>query len=120
MSSHTHAEPSPGPAAAAKSAGAAKSEPLLRLLICDLVGEDVTRQSLASLRDDIADLESRLDDTERTAHQLPHGEKYLLLVNGFMRRLLELHLELIDEVEQELAGDAATASTPPASAQAHG
>ena len=52
-----------------------KSDPLLRLLICDLVGEDVTRQSLASLRDDIADLESRLDDTERTAHQLPHGEK---------------------------------------------
>src|ERR1044071_568226 len=30
-----------------------KSEPLLRLLIADLVGERVTRQSLASLRDDI-------------------------------------------------------------------
>ena len=33
-----------------------KSEPLLRLLICDLVGEEVTRESLATLRDDIADL----------------------------------------------------------------
>ena len=42
-----------------------KSEPLLRLLICDLVGEEVTRESLATLRDDIADLRRRLDDSER-------------------------------------------------------
>src|SRR5262249_20449060 len=33
-----------------------KSDPLVRLLICDLIGEDVTRESMASLRDDIADL----------------------------------------------------------------
>ena len=33
-----------------------KSEPLLRLMICDLVGEAVTRESMATLRDDIADL----------------------------------------------------------------
>ena len=44
-----------------------KSEALLRLLICDLVGEDVTRESLATLRDDIADLRRRLDDSEQTA-----------------------------------------------------
>src|SRR5215211_3168209 len=39
-----------------------KSDALLRLLICDLVGEDVTRQSIATLRDDIADIHARLDD----------------------------------------------------------
>src|SRR6185437_589970 len=39
-----------------------KSEPLLRLLICDLVGEQVTRHSMASLRTDIADIQRRLDD----------------------------------------------------------
>ena len=33
-----------------------KSDALLRLLICDLVGEEVTRESMATLRDDIADL----------------------------------------------------------------
>src|SRR5215212_7031302 len=38
-----------------------KSEALLRLLICDLVGEEVTRESMATLRDDIADLRTRLD-----------------------------------------------------------
>jgi DNA-binding PadR family transcriptional regulator len=86
-----------------------KSEPLLRLLLCDLVGEDVTRESMTTLRDDIADIQLRLDDTERSARQLPHREKYLLLVTGFLRQLLELHLDLIDEVEQELQGEAITA-----------
>ena len=88
-----------------------KSDALLRLLICDLVGEDVTRESLATLRDDIADLRLRLDDAERTARQLPHREKYLLLVIGFMRRFLDLHLELVDEVQREFTREASTAST---------
>jgi DNA-binding PadR family transcriptional regulator len=79
-----------------------KSEALLRLLICDLVGEDVTRESMATLRDDIADIQSRLHQTELGAKELPHREKYLLIVNGFLRRLLELHSDLIDEVEREL------------------
>jgi DNA-binding PadR family transcriptional regulator len=80
-----------------------KSEVLLRLLICDLVGEEVTRASIATLRDDIADITERLDDAERSAGDLPHREKYLRLVIGFLRRLLDLHLDLVDEVERELA-----------------
>jgi DNA-binding PadR family transcriptional regulator len=85
-----------------------KSDPLLRLLVCDLVGEEVTRKSLATLRADIEDLWARLDDSERSAAALPHREKYLRIVNGILRRLLELHLELVDEVERELAPPAAT------------
>src|SRR5919198_4398842 len=42
-----------------------KSDPLLRLLIADLVGEKVTRESMATLRDDLADIEARLDEAER-------------------------------------------------------
>ena len=80
-----------------------KSDPLLRLLVCDLVGEEVTRESLATLRDDIADMWWRLDDAEESAHGLPHREPYLLLVVDFLRRLLQLHLDLVDEVERELA-----------------
>src|SRR5262245_31591170 len=79
-----------------------KSEPLLRLLICDLVGEKVTRDSMLTLRDDIADLERRLDESAKSAGELPHRQQYLLIVNGFLRRLLELHLDLVDEVEREL------------------
>ena len=79
-----------------------KSDPLLRLLICDLVGEPITRASLSTLREDIADLMKRLDEGEATARALPHRSKYLLLVNEFLRRYLELHLELVDQVEREL------------------
>ncbi len=80
-----------------------KSEPLLRLLIADLVGEPITRASIATLRADIADLHACLDDTEANSETLPHRRKYLLMVTGFLRGLLELHLELVDEVERELA-----------------
>jgi DNA-binding PadR family transcriptional regulator len=80
-----------------------KSDPLLRLLMCDLVGEDVTRDSVAKLREDIADIEWRLDEAERTARDLPHRRKYLALVIDFLRRLLQLHLDFVDEVERELA-----------------
>jgi DNA-binding PadR family transcriptional regulator len=79
-----------------------KSDALLRLLICDLVGEEVTRESIATLRDDIADVQQRLADAQQRAHQLPHRETYLLLVNDFLQRLLELHLDLVGEVEREL------------------
>jgi len=95
-----------------------KSEPLLRLLICDLVGEQVTRESMAALRDDVADIQARLDDAERTAHQLPHREKYMLLAISFMRKYLELHLDLVDEVEQKLDGKAV--ETPLRSARYRG
>jgi PadR family transcriptional regulator, regulatory protein AphA len=80
-----------------------KSEPLLRMLLADLVGEGVTRKSIATLREDIADLQARLDEAETSAEDLPHRSKYLLLTTGFLRRLLELHLSWIDEVERELA-----------------
>ena len=80
-----------------------KSDPLLRLLICDLVGEEVTRESLATLREELDDLRRRLDDSERRARELPHRERYLLLVTDFLRGFLELHEQLVDNVERELA-----------------
>ena len=79
-----------------------KSDALLRLLICDLVGEEVTLESLLTLRADIADIEVRLDEAERAAHELPHREKYLLLVTDFLRRFLDLHEELVADVERQL------------------
>ena len=79
-----------------------KSEVLVRLLIADLVGESVTRASIGTLRADIADLSARLDQAAASAEHLPRRRKYLLLANRFLRRLLDLHLALIDEVEREL------------------
>src|SRR5262245_20367937 len=68
-----------------------KSDPLLRLLICDLVGEEVTRESLVTLRSDIADLRARLDDAEGSAAGYPHRARYLLIAIEFLRGLLDLH-----------------------------
>jgi DNA-binding PadR family transcriptional regulator len=81
-----------------------KSEPLLRLLISDLVGEAVTRESIGTLRADIADLQVRVDEMEARAGELPHRQKSLTLAARFLRRLLALHLDLIDEVEREFGG----------------
>jgi DNA-binding PadR family transcriptional regulator len=89
-----------------------KSEPLLRLLICDLVGEDVTRESLASLRTDIAELRRRLDDSERSAEGLPHREKYLQLVVDFLRGLLDLHEQLVNDVERAFPASRRKESSP--------
>jgi hypothetical protein len=89
-----------------------KSEALLRLLLADLAGEDVTRESLITLRDDIAELVPRLRESAEAADTLPHRRKYLLLVNRFLERFVALHLELVDEVERELRPAGERASAP--------
>ena len=80
-----------------------KSEALVRMLMADLVGEAPTREGIVSMREDITDLLARLDEAEASAELLPHRRKYLLLTDGLVRALLELHLDWIDQVERELA-----------------
>jgi DNA-binding PadR family transcriptional regulator len=82
-----------------------KSDPLLRLLLCDLVGEPVTRDSMLTLREDTADIMARLDEAEARAEALPHRRKYLLLATDFLREYVRLHLELVDTVEREFTAD---------------
>ena len=80
-----------------------KSDPLLRLLIADLVGEGPTRESLIALREDLADLRERVRESERAADEFPHRRKYLLLVAAHLGRLLDLHEQLVADAERELA-----------------
>ena len=82
-----------------------KSDPLLRLLVADLVGEGPTRESLIALRGDVDDLRARLVETERGAEDIPHRRKYLLMVTAHLHKLLDLHLELADEAERELSAE---------------
>ena len=89
-----------------------KSELLLRLLIADLVGEAVTRESITTIRDDIGDLFTRLGESEEFAATQESRTKYLLLVFGFLRRLLELHLEFVDDLERELGDDRRAGPAP--------
>jgi DNA-binding PadR family transcriptional regulator len=85
-----------------------KSDALLRLLIADLVGAEVTRESLATLRDDVADLQERLEEARARADALPHRRTSLRIVTDFLDELLELHLRLVDRAERELTEDHAT------------
>ena len=82
-----------------------KSDPLLRLLVADLVGEGPTRESLIALREDVDDLRARLVETERSAEDIPHRSKYLLMATAHLHKLLDLHLELVDTAERELAAE---------------
>ncbi|HSF60567.1 MAG TPA: hypothetical protein VLA69_02635 [Gaiellaceae bacterium] len=84
---------------------ALKSEPLVRLLIADLVGERATREGMAALRSEIDDLLACVERAEASARALPHRQRYLHMVCEFQRQFLALHLALVDEVEREL-GDA--------------
>jgi hypothetical protein len=55
---------------------------------------------MATLREDLDDLRRVLDELDQSAGELPHRERYLSIVYGFLRRLLDLHDELIDEVSR--------------------
>src|SRR3954471_9538875 len=48
-----------------------KSEPLVWLLVADLLGEGATRDGLASLREDVEDLRARLGESRDAAGDLP-------------------------------------------------
>jgi DNA-binding PadR family transcriptional regulator len=78
-------------------------EGITRVLAADLVGETPVRESMSSLRGEIADLSARLDEAEAVAETLAHRKKYLVLNLRLARRLLEAHLEWVEEVERELA-----------------
>ena len=64
------------------------------------MGEEVTRESLATLRADLDDLEAGSTRAPRAAEDLPHRREYLLLANDFLRRYVDLHRELVDRVER--------------------
>jgi DNA-binding PadR family transcriptional regulator len=78
------------------------SDPILRLLAADLVGESSSRDSLLTMREDIADLRSRLADADVAAETLPHRAKYLKLNHRLSRRVLDAYEQWLDEIELEL------------------
>jgi DNA-binding PadR family transcriptional regulator len=77
-----------------------KSEPLLRLLIADLVGDESTKAAFAALRGDLEDVRRRIAEGRATAAALPHRTRYLDLVSDFLERFTDLHEELADRVER--------------------
>lgn len=80
-----------------------QSEAAARVLSSDLAEDErVVAESLSAMRDEIAELSAGIDEDERRAPAIPHRQRQLKLVRSLGRRLLEAHLEWIDEVEREL------------------
>ena len=84
-----------------------QSEAAARVLASDLAEDerDVVG-SLQALRRDIAELYDDVEAAERRAPTIQHRERQLRLVRSLGRRLLQAHLDWIDEVERELRGPA--------------
>ena len=72
-----------------------KSEFLTRLLIADLLGDQVTRESRATLREDIADVFACLEESEGERGTASPPQPVPPARYRFLRRLLDLHLEWV-------------------------
>ena len=79
------------------------ADAILRLLSADLVGEEAVKENLLALRNDLADLRSRLDVADDVAPTLPHREKYLRLNYRLARRILDAYEDWLNEIEAELS-----------------
>jgi DNA-binding PadR family transcriptional regulator len=79
-----------------------RNEALTRLMAADLVGADAALEGIATLRDDLDDVERELDAATVSAHALPHRERYLLLGQRLARAYVEVTRPWLDEVEREL------------------
>jgi PadR family transcriptional regulator, regulatory protein AphA len=82
-----------------------QSEAVARVLASDLAEDErVVAGSLQALRHEIAELAAGIDEDERRAALIPHRARQLKLVRSLGRRLLQTHLDWIEEVERELGG----------------
>ena len=80
-----------------------QSEPAIRIQASDLADDpSIVLQSLAPLREEILELTALLEAGERRESQFPHRRLQLRLLHSLGRRILDAHLEWLDEVEREL------------------
>jgi len=78
------------------------ADAILRLLAADLVGERPVKESLLTMRDELAELRARLEVADDVAKTLPHREKYLRLNHRLARRIVDAYDEWLREIDREL------------------
>jgi DNA-binding PadR family transcriptional regulator len=80
-----------------------QSEAAIRIQASDLADDPcVVLESLQPMREEIAELSAILDESRRRESQFPHRERQLKLLHSLGRRILNAHLDWIEEVEREL------------------
>ena len=88
-------------------------EAVARLLLGDLVPDEVLLTGLEGLRSDLAEITAQLDVADAIAADVPHRTRYLRLNHALARRIVEAHATWIDQVERELGGAPPPAAPPP-------
>jgi DNA-binding PadR family transcriptional regulator len=89
-----------------------QNEAAIRVQASDLADDPtVLLDGLRQLHDEIVELSAILDESERRESQFPHRRRQLKLLHSLGRRILQVHLEWIDEVRRELQPDQPTSGT---------
>jgi PadR family transcriptional regulator, regulatory protein AphA len=81
-------------------------EPVLRSLAVDLVPPRDVLTSLLAMREELDDLDRRIDRGEEVAASLPHREAILRLNHRLARELVAAHRRWLGDVERELGSEA--------------
>jgi DNA-binding PadR family transcriptional regulator len=82
-----------------------QSEAAIRIQASDLaLDPSVILESFESLRAEIEELSAILDEAERREPQFPHRQRQLRLLHSLGRRILQAHLDWLDEVQREFGG----------------
>ena len=82
-----------------------QNDAITKVLASDLAEDpSAVVESLRSLRAEIRELHEILDEAERQDVALPHRKRQLKLIRSYGRRMLQAHLDWIDEIERELGG----------------
>jgi DNA-binding PadR family transcriptional regulator len=79
-----------------------QNEPVVRVLGSEYVDKATLLASLRPLREEIAEMAARLDAGREAEERLPHRAKALELNRSLARRILDAHLEWLDELERKL------------------
>ncbi len=79
-----------------------QNEPVVRLLGAEFADRETVLAGLGALRDEIAELAGHLDAAREVEGQLPHRAKALAINQSLARRILQAHLDWLEEVEREL------------------
>lgn len=79
-----------------------QSEAAIRVLAADLAPDGRVAESLQAMRREIDELLEEIDRAEERAEALPHRATQLAVMRSLARRLLQAHLEWIDEAAAAL------------------
>lgn len=81
-----------------------QNEASVRLMAGDMTDDAALLESLTAMRGEIARLGALVEEMEAHAGEVPHRERYLRLNYSLARRVLQAHLDWIEDTERELSG----------------